>query len=123
MTDEKSFEVSLEGMSACQAFLESVCSSPKPQIILDEIVSNIVRCSGATFFRIGYTLEGDGLREMVFTDDGHAFDPTTDSETPDVTAPMADRAVGGLGIFMVKKMSKGVSYRRENNLNILTVTL
>ena len=123
MTGEKTFDVSLAGMSACQVFLESICSSPKPQIILDEIVSNIVRCSGATFFRVGYAMEGGALREMTFTDDGAAFDPTTETKVPDVTAALEDRAVGGLGIFMVKKMSKAVVYRREGNLNILTVTL
>ena len=123
MTGEKTFDVSLAGMSDCQAFLESICPSPKPQIILDEIVSNIVRCSGATFFRIGYAKEDESLREMTFPDDGVAFDPTTESKAPDVTAALEDRAVGGLGIFMVKKMSKAVVYRREGNLNILTVTL
>lgn len=123
MTGEKSFTVDLGGMTECQAFLESICQNPKPQIILDEIVSNIVRCSGATFFRVGYALDGADLREMTFTDDGCAFDPTTETAAPDVTAAIEDRQVGGLGIFMVRKMAKSVAYRRENGLNILTVTL
>ena len=118
----KSFPCSSEGMSGAQTFLESFCESPKPAIVMDEIVSNIVRCSGATGFSIGLSNLEDGM-EMVFTDDGVPFDPTSDSKPPDITAGIDDRDIGGLGIFMVKKMSKSVKYVREANKNILTVVM
>ena len=119
----KSFPCTTEGMAGAQAFLESFCESPKPAIVMDEIVSNIVRCSGASGFSIGLTnLEGGGM-EMVFTDDGAPFDPTSDSKPPDITAGIEDRDIGGLGIFMVKKMSKSVKYVREADKNILTVVM
>ena len=118
----KNFPCSSEGMIAAQAFLELQCDEPKPAIILDEIVSNIVRCSGASGFSIGIE-RGDGGIVMVFTDDGKAFDPTKEVAVPDVSAAAEDRGIGGLGIFMVKKMSKSVAYRREDEKNILTVTM
>ena len=120
--EEKNFPCSSEGMVGAQAFLEHQCDEPKPAIILDEIVSNIVRCSGASGFTIGIDRSEAGLT-MVFTDDGKAFDPTVEVAMPDVSAGVEDRDIGGLGIFMVKKMSKSVSYRRENGRNVLTVVM
>ena len=119
---EKAFPCTSEGLAASQAFLESVCDSPKPAIVMDEIVSNIVRCSGAKDFAIGLEQADEGL-VMTFSDAGKAFDPTTEAETPDVGAALEDRGVGGLGIFMVKKMSKSVSYVRRDGRNVLTVVM
>lgn len=103
-------------------FLESVCESPQPAILMDEIVSNIVRCSGASGFSVRLDQEPDGLR-MTFVDDGTAFDPTKDSAAPDLAAGAAERRIGGLGIFLVKKMSKSVSYVRQDGKNVLTIVM
>jgi len=122
MREEKSFPCSSEGMVAAQAFLELQCDEPKPAIILDEIVSNIVRCSGASGFSIAIERSDTGLT-MVFTDDGRAFDPLSEVPAPDIGAAVEERDIGGLGIFMVKKMSKSLAYRREADKNILTVVM
>ena len=118
----RTFPCTEEGAIAAQAFLESVCDSPKPAIVMDEIVSNIVRCSGASGFTIRLDWEQGGIR-MTFVDDGVAFDPTKDSEEPDITSAAEDRRIGGLGIFLVKKMSKFVAYERQDGKNILTILL
>ena len=117
---ERDFSCDNAGLAAAQAYLESVCDSPKPAIVMDEIVSNIVRCSGASGFTVGLESDERGLR-MVFTDDGKAFDPTKDVEMPDVAAAVENRSIGGLGIFMVRKMSKSVAYERRDGKNVLTV--
>ena len=122
MMTEKNFTCDNEGMIGAQAFLESVCDAPKPAIVMDEIVSNIVRCSGAKDFTIALDPTPDGL-VMVFSDGGAPFDPTQDATTPDVKASLEERSVGGLGIFMVKKMAKSVAYRREGDRNVLTVVM
>ena len=119
---ERRFSCDTEGLAGAQAFLESVCEEPKPAIVMDEIVSNIVRCSGAKAFAVQLDEAPEGLK-MVFIDDGAAFDPTTDAATPDITAAAEDRGIGGLGIFMVKKMSKSVSYARQDGKNVLTVVM
>ena len=120
---EKSFPCTSEGLAASQAFLASVCGSPKPAIVMDEIVSNIVRCSGASGFTVGLDPDGDGGIRMVFSDDGVAFDPTQDAVVPDVSLSADERGIGGLGIFMVKRMSKSVSYVRQGERNVLTVVM
>ena len=120
---EREFSCDTAGLTGAQAFLESVCESPKPAIVMDEIVSNIVRCSGASGFTIGLELDATGALRMVFKDDGKAFDPTTEVAEPDVTAAVEDRGIGGLGIFMVKKMARSVAYARQDGKNVLTVVM
>jgi len=122
MKEEKTFPCDTQGILGAQAFLESVCVSPKPAIVMDEIVSNIVRCSGSKDFTVGLETTDDGV-VMTFTDGGLAFDPTCEAAVPDVSASAADREIGGLGIFMVKKMSKSVAYRRQDGKNVLTVVM
>ncbi|MCJ7784695.1 MAG: ATP-binding protein [Desulfobacterales bacterium] len=52
-------------------------------------------------------------------DSGIPFDMTSLSD-PDLTADVEERKIGGLGIFLVKKMVDEVRYRREKDRNILT---
>ena len=56
-------------------------------------------------------------------DGGKAFNPLADAPEPDIKASADKRGIGGLGIYMVKKMSKAVSYARVENQNVLTVTV
>ena len=120
MTVEQTFEATPQGMLNAQAFLEGFCEHPKAAVIHDEVVSNIVRCSGSKAFSVRFTRD-DGELTMVYADGGKPFNPLTDAVEPDITASMDERNIGGLGIFMVKKMAKAVDYAREGNENILTV--
>ena len=119
---EKTFACSIEGLAAAQEFLERHQGAPKPSIVLDEVASNLVRCSGATEFSVALDLTDDGLC-MRFSDNGRAFDPTREIDAPDVTASLEDRKIGGLGMFMVRRLSKSVAYARENGRNILTIVV
>ncbi len=65
-------------------------------------------------------LRGDQLIVRI-TDDAVAFDPR-DAEEPDTTAALKDRAVGGLGIHLVKNLMDYIEYRREGERNHLTLT-
>lgn len=120
--NERNFPCSQDGLVAAQQFLTSFCDEPKPAIVFDEIVSNIVRCSGADVFSFGLAHVPEGLL-MRFADNGTAFDPTRDMPEVDITASAAERRIGGLGIFMVRKMSKTLAYERRDGWNVLTVTL
>lgn len=55
-----------------------------------------------------------------FEDAGVPFDPLAKTD-PDVTLSAEERAVGGLGIFMVKKNMDEVYYVYEDGKNILTL--
>jgi len=120
---EKSFPATKEGMAEAQSFLDAFLDDPRPAIIMDEIVSNIVRCSGARLFSMRFSHCPNGL-EMRFSDDGQAFDPTTEIAAPDLDVPVSEQKPGGLGMFMVRKMSRSVAYERTGDgRNVLTVVL
>jgi anti-sigma regulatory factor (Ser/Thr protein kinase) len=53
-------------------------------------------------------------------DDGREFDPLT-LPPADTSAPLETRAIGGLGVHMMRKLMDTVLYRRENGRNILTL--
>jgi anti-sigma regulatory factor (Ser/Thr protein kinase) len=55
-------------------------------------------------------------------DQGIAFDPLA-LEAPDLTADVNSRQVGGLGVFLVRRLMDDVSYRRENDQNIMKLTV
>lgn len=59
--------------------------------------------------------------EIVFADWGVPFDPLSLPE-PKVCAPIEERKIGGLGVYLVRKVMDEVKYRREDERNILTVT-
>ncbi len=64
--------------------------------------------------------EGELLRIEV-EDDGRPFDPTAQA-IPDTAAGLEQRLVGGLGIHFIRRVMAGMTYRREGNLNVLTLT-
>ena len=59
--------------------------------------------------------------EFTLTDGGVPFDPTAAPEA-DVTLSAEDRSIGGLGIFLVRKIMDSVTYTRHGGKNILTMT-
>lgn len=59
--------------------------------------------------------------EIVIEDEAAAFDPFA-VETPDTSAPLAKRAVGGLGIHLIRNMLDRFSYERNGHRNIIRLT-
>ena len=94
------------------------------RIAVDEIFSNIVRHSdarkGDMVTVILQAEEETRTAEITFMDGSPRFDPLSAAE-PELTAPARKRAVGGLGLFMVKKMMDDVSYKYGDGMNILTI--
>ena len=64
----------------------------------------------------------DDKERFVFTisDSGIPFDPTQQKE-PDITLSAEERAIGGLGIHLVRQIMDEVHYKRKDNKNILTL--
>jgi serine/threonine-protein kinase RsbW len=63
----------------------------------------------------------EGMLSIVITDDGRPYDPTM-KEDPDITLAAVDRPVGGLGIYLIKKIMDKVQYERKGNRNHLILT-
>jgi len=93
-------------------------------LALDEAVTNIVQYAyddpkGRELI-VRLEVAGNELRGDVI-DEGRAFNPL-DVALPDLTAPLADREPGGLGIHLVRSLIDRLSYRREDGKNVLTMT-
>ena len=55
---------------------------------------------------------------ITFIDHGIPYDPLA-KEDPDITLPAEEREIGGLGIFMTKKLMDDVVYEYKDGSNIL----
>jgi len=56
--------------------------------------------------------------QITFRDRGISYNPLA-KEDPDITLSAAERQIGGLGIFMVKKSMDKVLYERDGDENVL----
>ncbi|MBI5589874.1 MAG: ATP-binding protein [Deltaproteobacteria bacterium] len=55
-------------------------------------------------------------------DTGIAFDISS-LKDPDISAGISDREVGGLGVFLIRKLMDKVRYHRKNKKNILELVI
>ena len=65
-------------------------------------------------------LSAPGQAGVEVEDDGRDFNPLTRPPV-DVSAPLEERGVGGLGIHMITKFMDDVEHRRVDGRNILTL--
>lgn len=101
-------------------------------LALEEAVSNVMLYAYpdkqneqvfVEFVRVkGEASVGSKSEKLIFTisDSGVPFDPTKQAEA-DVTLSAEEREIGGLGIHLVRQLMDEISYRREDNKNILTL--
>ena len=93
------------------------------QLAVDEIYTNIVNYAyGAQGGKVEITFScEDGTAQITFADHGIPYDPLQ-KDDPDITLSPEDMQVGGLGVFIAKNNMDAISYRYENNRNILTMS-
>lgn len=112
---------------AVEAFCEPLEPSAKDilsiQLALEELVTNVIH-HGYTdghshTFTVALSSESDRVRAVI-TDDAPAYDPLARAEV-DTTLPLEDRAIGGLGVHLVKKLMDVSHYERRDGKNILTI--
>ena len=95
------------------------------QLATDEAASNIIEHS--------YEGVTDGLLEIscgikkntitiVLTDHGKSFDPS-DIPAPNLKADLSERQIGGLGLFLMRKLMDEVHYEADSKENRNTLTL
>ena len=97
----------------------------KLRLSIEEAVENVVRYAydgGIGWLEAGTSLDQDSLVLTIeLRDAGVPFNPL-EKEDPDVTLSADERKIGGLGIFLCKKMMDNIDYRYEDGNNVLTMT-
>ena len=97
----------------------------KLRLSIEEAVENVVRYAyegGIGWLEAGTSLDKDTLVLTVeLRDAGVPFNPLN-REDPDITLSAEEREVGGLGIFLCKKLMDHIEYRYEDGCNILTMS-
>ena len=94
------------------------------QLATDEAASNMIEHSSENIpdgvIDLSCGMEGDQIR-IVLIDYGEPFDPSA-IPLPDLKADLSDRKIGGLGIFLMRKLMDEVHYEpKPDKSNILTM--
>jgi len=93
------------------------------QLALEEVLANVFTYAypdGGGVVEIRCFPEGSGRLAIEVRDRGIPFDCLSRKD-PDLEAVLDDRPIGGLGIFLFKRLSSRVEYRREDDTNILSL--
>ena len=117
-----------EVLSYIKNKLEGIQCKPKKlmeiEVSTEEIfvnISNYAYAPGKGNVVVDAKLNADKtILTIIFSDRGKPFNPLEKND-PDITLSAEERKIGGLGIFMTKRMMDEVSYEYRNGQNILTL--
>ena len=111
-----------------EEMLEAADCPPKAVMQIDvaaeEIFVNIASyayapATGSATVRVAVKEEPRRV-SITFIDRGVPYDPLARTD-PDVTLSAEERQIGGLGVFMTKKLMDSVTYEYTDGQNILTM--
>jgi serine/threonine-protein kinase RsbW len=94
------------------------------QLATDEAASNIIEHAYENIsdgiLELSCGMEGDAIK-IILIDRGESFDPS-EVPLPDLKADLSERKIGGLGIFLMRKLMDEVHYEpKPDKSNILTM--
>lgn len=91
-------------------------------LVVEEIFMNVVRHAYAGGpagpAEISYAVPRPGLLSLEISDRGPQYDPLSRPD-PKLPPTLAERQIGGLGVFLVRRLSESVEYRRDGEWNRL----
>lgn len=113
------------------AFVDEVCeehgcdmeTTMRMNLAIEEAVVNVIDYAyppdtvGSVDIKV---TTDDNHMEFVISDSGTPFDPTK-KEDVDISLPVEERRIGGLGIHLVKQLMDKISYERKDGRNVLTL--
>lgn len=111
------------------AELETVNCSERDRIqidvVVDEVFGNIAKYAydqeeGDATLLVEVSDE-PGAISITFIDHGKPYNPLDNHKTPDTTLKAKERKIGGLGVYMTKKIMDEVSYEYKDQCNRLTI--
>jgi anti-sigma regulatory factor (Ser/Thr protein kinase) len=92
-------------------------------LCLDELLTNTISYGfpegGEHVIKVEIALQG-GMLVIATEDDGLAFNPLERS-APDTSQGIEERAIGGLGIHLVRNMMDEIEYQRKEERNVLVM--
>jgi anti-sigma regulatory factor (Ser/Thr protein kinase) len=105
-------------------------SVPRPvvddaRLIAEEILGNAIKhgCVQHEVHALAVHMERDDERlHLEFRDDGTPYNPLV-TRPPPLDAPLKERPIGGLGVYLVCELAESVRYERRDRLNVLHVVL
>ena len=88
-------------------------------LVLEELVINVHHHGhDGGVHEIEIKLDSEpGRLKIEVIDDGRPFDPLRDAALPDTNRSLEDRAVGGLGLYLVRSVMDEMQYKREQGKN------
>lgn len=94
------------------------------QLAADEAASNIIEHAyeGVSngLLELSCGVQGNTIT-IILVDHGESFDPS-EIPLPDLQADLSERKIGGLGIFLMRKLMDEVHYEaKPNKNNVLTM--
>jgi sigma-B regulation protein RsbU (phosphoserine phosphatase) len=126
-------QISNVGVAQTQQWLRSILASRAvaaerindAELIAEELLTNIVRSldarGGDSRMSLDFELTPTQI-VMTVRDDGPPFDPLS-LAAPDLEADISDRAVGGLGVALVRQLADSCRYSRIQDHNVLEIRL
>jgi anti-sigma regulatory factor (Ser/Thr protein kinase) len=89
------------------------------QMALDELLTNIVNYGyedeGEHFIDVHFEVDKENLKVEI-VDDAKSYN-MLEREDPDTTLSVEDKPIGGLGVYLVKKLMSHVEYYTEGDKN------
>lgn len=115
------------------AFIDAYCDQHgvddglrfKMHLVTEELTTNTIRHGYGGrdgWLKLSIAHDADHVT-LTLEDAARPFDPTHDAPLPDLEADVEARAVGGLGIYLVKELADAVQYRRVDTGNRVEVVL
>jgi serine phosphatase RsbU (regulator of sigma subunit)/anti-sigma regulatory factor (Ser/Thr protein kinase)/HAMP domain-containing protein len=96
----------------------------KIEVAVEEIFVNIADYAYADNGADGAVVIFISVTDKIvirFEDTGRAYNPLEKQE-PDLSKPLLERDIGGLGVFLVKKLMDNVEYSYVDNKNVLVMS-
>ena len=93
-------------------------------LVLEEAISNVILYAYPTNVSQNITIDAqkiDNSLVFIITDTGVEFDPTKAKEA-NINLSAEERSIGGLGIFLIRKIMDTIEYQRVGDKNTLTLT-
>lgn len=128
------FPARRDALPRVDTFLAEVCDAAglpregclRLTLLVEELFTNTVTHGYGADSDAPVRLECEvtpGRIMLIYEDTAPAHDPFAAMTTPDPTAPVEDRPVGGLGVLFVSAMARQVEYRRVGDRNRISLVI